>query len=134
PTPARSSRSRNGASAHSRTVLPSSFVYCLGVLAPMRRELPAAGTTTQSRAGFSMVMRGRAAGLLVALRVRCGGERPRTRPHDLIKGLPFADHAEIGARPLLDRGHSLLEILHLGSERAIALMQLLVLTLLLLDL
>ena len=45
----------------------------------------------------------------------------RRRRHDLIEGLAVADHAELAARALLERGEADLEIGHLGEQLAVAL-------------
>src|SRR5262245_33566164 len=109
-------RSRKGAMAHSMTLRPASCKYCLGgpELA-MRRELPAAGITTQCLVslGLSLVSTGRV-----------------LRRHDLVERLALADHPQIRARALFDRRRALLEILHFGRERAVALAQVRVLFLL----
>src|SRR4029453_2796558 len=106
-----SARSRKGASAHSMTLRPASCKYCLGGPEPaMRRELPPAGITTQCLLGLDT---GRV-----------------LRRHDLIERLALADHSQVRARALLDRRRALLEVLHFGRERAVALAQVRVLFLL----
>src|SRR5262245_21727651 len=109
-------RSRKGAMAHSMTLRPASCKYCLGgpELA-MRRELPAAGITTQCLVslGLSLVSTGRV-----------------LRRHDLVERLALADHPQIRARALFDRRRALLQVLHFGRQRAVALAQVRVLLLL----
>src|ERR1044071_4945764 len=93
------------------TLRPASCKYCFGgpELA-MRRELPAAGITTQCLLGLCM---GRV-----------------LRRHDLVERLALADHPQIRARALLDRSRTLLQVLDFGRERAIALAQMRILFLL----
>src|SRR6185436_4494417 len=99
-----SERSRNGASAHSMTLRPASCKYCLGwPEAAIRRELPAAGTMTQ--------------------RLLCLGTGRVLRRHDLVERLALADHPQVRTGALFDSRRALLQVLHFGRERTVALAQ-----------
>src|SRR5687767_3418389 len=123
----KSSCARNWARDHSSTVRPASGRYCFGVLCAIRRDAPAAGTTTHQRgepgdAGGVTALSFLA--VVCALDPICLARRRR-----LIEGFGFPDHAEIGAGPLLDRRRAFLQVLNFRCERPVALEQRLVLSL-----
>src|SRR5690606_22865237 len=83
------------ASVCSSTGRPASTAYCFGSEPPKRSPRPAAGTTTQRLIAIVILVRSR-------------------RVHDLIESLVFLDHAELGARTLLDRRKPGLQVRDFG--------------------
>jgi len=97
----------------SRSGLPASGKYCLGIALPKRVPRPAAGTTHQS-----LVL-----AIVLGLRVRI--------LDNLIEHFVLLDQTELGARALLDCFLALAQILDVRSEHVVALFELRVLGLLL---
>src|SRR5690606_10964777 len=90
--------------------------YCLGVPPPKRDPLPAAGTTAQT-AGCAPVTAG-PRGSFDGLRcLRCPAL------DDPVKGLAGADHAQLAPRTLLHRRLAGLQVLDLGGQGVVALLQ-----------